>query len=130
LGLKLGGQARTLRISLTCGDVALGTGAHVRCIGKGRKERSTPLRKDCVEALRTWLKERGGTDRDPLFVSNRRERLSRDAVERIVRKHVSLASKTCPMLEGKRVTPLREERARFARLSPATHAHSLTLVNV
>jgi len=38
-------------------------------------------------------------------VSNRGNRLSRDAVERIVRKHVELASDTCPTLKGKRVTP-------------------------
>src|SRR5271154_5320969 len=92
-------------INLTCGDVALGIGAHVRCIGKGRKERSTPLRKDCVQALRVWLSERGGADSEPLFVSNRGERLSRDAVERIVCKHVELAAETCPTLRGKRVTP-------------------------
>jgi integrase/recombinase XerD len=92
-------------INLTCGDVALGTGAHVRCIGKGRKERSTPLRKDCVQALRMWLSERGGADNEPLFVSNRGARLSRDAVESIVRKHVELAAETCPTLRGKRVTP-------------------------
>jgi integrase/recombinase XerD len=92
-------------INLTCGDVALGTGAHVRCMGKGRKERSTPLRKDCVQALRVWLSERGGADSEPLFVSNRGDRLSRDAVERIVRKHVKLASDACPTLKGKRVSP-------------------------
>ena len=92
-------------ISLNCGDVALGTGAHVRCMGKGRKERSTPLRKDCVEALRRWLSERRGADREPLFISNRGDRLSRDAVERIVRKYVALASLACPTLKGKRVTP-------------------------
>jgi len=92
-------------INLTCGDVALGIGAHVRCIGKGRKERSTPLRKDCVQALRVWLSERGGADSEPLFVSNRGARLSRDAVERIVRKHVGVAATTCPTLKGKRVTP-------------------------
>jgi site-specific recombinase XerD len=92
-------------IGLACADVSLDTGAHVRCIGKGRKERSTPLRKDCVELLRAWLRERGGTDREPLFVSNRGERLSRDAVERIVHKHVEAASKACATLEGKRVTP-------------------------
>ena len=92
-------------INLTCGDVALGIGAHVRCIGKGRKERSTPLRKDCVQALRVWLSERGGADSEPLFVSNRGARLSRDAVERIVRKDVGVAATTCPMLKGKRVTP-------------------------
>jgi len=92
-------------INLTCGDVALGIGAHVRCIGKGRKERSTPLRKDCVQALRVWLSERGGADSEPLFVSNRGDRLSRDAVERIVRKHAELASDTCATLNGKRVSP-------------------------
>jgi site-specific recombinase XerD len=92
-------------INLRCSDLVLGSGAHVRCMGKGRKERTTPLRKDCVKALRVWLAERGAADSEPLFVSNRQDRLSRDAVERIVRKHVELAGKTCPTLKGKRVTP-------------------------
>jgi integrase/recombinase XerD len=92
-------------VSLTCGDVSLDTGAHVRCMGKGRKERSTPLRKDSTEVLRAWLRERGGTEGDPLFTSNRGGRLSRDAAERIVRKHVELASKACPTLKEKHVTP-------------------------
>jgi site-specific recombinase XerD len=98
-----------LRVSeltgLTCGDVELGTGAHVRCLGKGRKERATPLRKDSIKALRSWLAERGGTDADPLFPSATGERLSRDAVERLVRKHATTAAKRCPSLAGKRVTP-------------------------
>ena len=87
------------------GDVVLGPGAHVRCSGKGRKERSTPLRKDSVHALRTWLAERAGEDDEPLFVSNRGERLSRDAVERIVRKYVNVASDNCRTLKTKRVSP-------------------------
>ena len=92
-------------INLTGGDVVLGPGAHVRCSGKGRKERSTPLRKDSVHALRTWLAERAGEDDEPLFVSNRGERLSRDAVERIVRKYVNVASDNCRTLKTKRVSP-------------------------
>ena len=92
-------------INLTCGDVVLGSGAHVRCSGKGRKERSTPLRKDSVHALRTWLAGRAGEDDEPLFVSNRGERLSRDAVERIVRKYVNVASDNCRTLKTKRVSP-------------------------
>ena len=104
LALQTGLRVSEL-VNLTCGDVALGAGAHVRCMGKGRKERSTPLRKDCVKALRGWLDERAGADAEPLFVSNRGDRLSRDAVERIVRKHVALASDICPTLKGKRVTP-------------------------
>jgi integrase/recombinase XerD len=104
LALQTGLRVSEL-VNLTCGDVVLGTGAHVRCIGKGRKERSTPLRKDCVEAIRVWLNERRGADGEPLFMSNRGDRLSRDAVERIVHKHIELAAKSCPTLIGKRVTP-------------------------
>jgi site-specific recombinase XerD len=74
-------------------------------MGKGRKQRSTPLRKDCVEALRTWLAARRINDPDPLFVSNRGGRLSRDAVGLIVRKHVMSAAEQCPSLKSKRVTP-------------------------
>jgi site-specific recombinase XerC len=68
-------------IGLSCGDIVLGAGAHVRCMGKGRKERATPIRKDSVKVLRGWFAESRGAEGDPVFVSNRNERLSRDAVE-------------------------------------------------
>ena len=92
-------------INLDCRDVVFGTGTHVRCMGKGRKERSTPLRKDSVRALRAWRAEQGGEDDRPLFVSNRGDRLSRDAVERIVRKYVNVAAGNCATLKNKRVSP-------------------------
>ena len=92
-------------IGLRCGDVVLGTGAHVRCHGKGRKNRATPLRADTAAVLEAWLGERADTADRPLFVSNRNGRLSRDAVERIVRKYVALAAERCPTLKGKHVTP-------------------------
>ena len=92
-------------IGLCCGDVILGTGAHVRCRGKGRKDRSTPLRADTVAILGAWLDERADTADQPLFVSNRNGRLSRDAIERIVRKYAALAAEHCPTLKGKHVTP-------------------------
>jgi site-specific recombinase XerD len=104
LALQTGLRVSEL-INLTCDDVVLGTGAHVRCMGKGRKERSTPLRKDCETAIRNWLTEHAGDHSKPLFVSNRGDRLSRDAVEHIVRKYVKLASNRCATLKGKRVTP-------------------------
>ncbi len=87
------------------GDVDLGTGAHVRVSGKGRRQRSTPLRKDALAALREWMEERGGDDRQPLFPSNRNRRLSRDAVAWIVRKRVAEASRSCPSLRKRRVSP-------------------------
>jgi integrase/recombinase XerD len=89
-------------ITLTCGDIALGPGAHVRCMGKGRKERATPIRKDSVKLIRDWLRERRGRPADPLFISNRGTQLSRDAIEGIVRRHVETASKKCPSLHEKR----------------------------
>ena len=55
--------------------------------------------------FRAWLRERDGADGEPLFVCDRGDRLSRDAVELIVRKHVDLAARTCPTLKGKRVAP-------------------------
>lgn len=98
-----------LRVSETIGlrvcDVHLGTGAHVRCTGKGRKERATPLRSDSREALRRWIDEHGGGPNDPLFTTTRGTPLSRDAVERIVRKYAAGAAQTCPTLANKRVTP-------------------------
>lgn len=86
-------------------DVALGDGAHVRCAGKGRKQRSTPLRKDSVAALRRWRRETGGAPDSPVFPSARGGILSRDAVERLVAKHAESAARRCPSLKRKNVTP-------------------------
>jgi integrase/recombinase XerD len=98
-----------LRVSeltgVTIDDVVLGTGAHVRCHGKGRKERITPLTSNTVAALRTWLIERGGAGGDPAFPTRRGGRLSRDAVELLVAKYATKAVERCPSLRAKTVNP-------------------------
>ncbi|HVM12779.1 MAG TPA: tyrosine-type recombinase/integrase [Egibacteraceae bacterium] len=98
-----------LRVSeltgLTCADVRLGTGAHVRCHGKGRKERITPLRREARAVLRSWLDELGGSAGDALFPGPKGSRLSRDAVRRLVERHVATAAAGCPSLTCKDVTP-------------------------
>lgn len=98
-----------LRVSeltgLCCQDVTLGVGAHLRCHGKGRKERCTPLTAQTAAVLRVWLHERGGQPGDPMFPSRRGAPLSRDAVERLVEKYAAAADQLCPSLHGKRVTP-------------------------
>ena len=86
-------------------DVALGSGAHVRCEGKGRKQRCTPLRRDSATALRAWLDERGGGSDAPVFPNQRGGALSNDGLAYLVDKHVAVAEKACPSLQGKRVTP-------------------------
>ena len=92
-------------VSLRCQDVVLGAGAHVRCEGKGRKQRCTPLRTDAVEVLQAWLRERVGLPADPVFPSIRGGSLSRDAVERIVTRHTAAAQRGCPSLLRKKITP-------------------------
>jgi integrase/recombinase XerD len=79
-------------VNLNRADVHLGGGAHVRCLGKGRKHRSTPLDKQTVEVLTHWLNERRSDEPDePLFPARTGARLSRDAVERLVTKHATTA---------------------------------------
>jgi integrase/recombinase XerD len=92
-------------IGLNCQDVVLGAGAYVRCLGKGRKQRCTPLRPETAKMLEAWLRERHGLPEDPVFPSIRGGRLSRDAIECLITKYTHLAAPTCPSLKGKRVSP-------------------------
>jgi len=92
-------------IGLNCGDITLGTGANVRCEGKGRKERCVPLTKATVAALRTWLRERHGSPDDPLFPTRTGRCLSPDAVERRIAAHARAAVGRAPSLSEKHLTP-------------------------
>lgn len=91
--------------SLACRDVELGTGAHLRCHGKGRKERITPLTTEVSAVLRVWLAERRGGPDDAVFPSRRGGPLSSDAVAVLVARHVRTAASCCPTLAAKTVTP-------------------------
>lgn len=97
-----------LRISelagLDCGDVTLGTGANVHTVGKGRKERRTPLVHATKAILKAWLAERGGAPTDPLFPTTTGRRMSRDAIERRLAQHLAVAAATCPSIADKRVS--------------------------
>jgi site-specific recombinase XerD len=97
-----------LRISeltgLTIGDVHLGTGPHVSCHGKGRKQRITPLTKATVTVLRAWLAERAGQPAQPLFPNRTGGRLSRDAVEHRLAGHTATTAARCPSLNAKTIT--------------------------
>ena len=98
-----------LRVSELTGlavhDVHLGAGPHVRCHGKGRKDRATPLTRQVVQTLRTWLAEVGAEPGTPLFPARARGPLSRDAVQRLVAKHAAAAAGNCPSIKEKNVTP-------------------------
>jgi len=86
-------------------DVIFGSGAHVRCLGKGRKLRCTPLRRDVTKVLESWLNDRPPQPDTPVFPSLRGGPMSPDAIERLVAKYVAKARLRCPSLEKKRITP-------------------------
>jgi site-specific recombinase XerD len=98
-----------LRVSELTGlrqcDVTLGTGAYVACSGKGRKQRCTPINAPTVKALKIWLAECGGQADDPLFPGLSGGPLSRDAVRRIVERHVATAAAACSSIASKNVSP-------------------------
>jgi len=98
-----------LRVSeltgLNCNDITLGTGASVRCEGKGRKQRAVPLTAQVTALLQVWLRERAGRPSDPLFPTRTGRRLSRDAVALRVSTHAATAAQNCPSLLGKRIHP-------------------------
>jgi site-specific recombinase XerD len=104
VGVQTGLRVSEL-IGLNCQDVVLGTGAHVRCLGKGRKQRCTPLRPETARAVNAWLRERHGLPDQPVFPSIRGGRLSRDAVDRLITKHTHRAESSCPSLKRKKVSP-------------------------
>jgi integrase/recombinase XerD len=97
-----------LRISeltgLTRTDVQLGHGAHVSCLGKGRKQRITPLTTTTIAVLRAWLRERDGQPTDPVFPTRTGTALSRDALEHRLNRHAATAAERCPSLHDKHIT--------------------------
>jgi integrase/recombinase XerD len=104
LAVQTGLRASEL-IGLSVQDIIFGTGAHVRCLGKGRKERCTPLRKDTVAALRRWLQVRDGQAGDTLFPNARGCALSHDGLAFLLARNLVTAREHCPSLKAKRVTP-------------------------
>lgn len=98
-----------LRVSELTGlrncDIELGAGAHVRCQGKGRKNRCTPIPKSTVAVLRSWTGETQGQPDEPLFPSQRGGHLTRGGVEELVTKHAGVAARRCPSIATKHPTP-------------------------
>lgn len=86
-------------------SVFQGPGAHVRVLGKGRKERAIPLTRQTAAVLKAWLQEIPGDANATVFPSARGARLSADGMQYLLAKHVAVAAQRCPSLANKRVTP-------------------------
>lgn len=107
--LLLVGVETGLRVSELIGlcseQMVLGTGPHIRCRGKGRKQRCVPLTRETALVLKAWVEEQCGSPSDPLFQKRGGGSLTRDAVERLLAKYAVKAAQTCPSLKEKRVSP-------------------------
>lgn len=90
---------------LRCRDIVLGTGAHVRCQGKGRKERCTPMTHATARTVAAWRHQFESRADAPLFPSLRGGQLSSDAVQRLVTKYLIIARQQAASLRDKKVTP-------------------------
>lgn len=98
-----------LRVSelmgLHCSDVALGPSAYLRCLGKGRKMRCTPLTRSVTAVLTAWMKEQGNQPSYPLFPNRKGGQMSADGTQFILAKHISVARQKCPSMKEKTVSP-------------------------
>jgi integrase/recombinase XerD len=92
-------------VGLHVGDAHLGTGRHIKLLGKGRKKRATPLSAEVASLLSQWITERGGSPDDPLFPTRQGRPLSRHTVGLLLGKHTETAATHCLSLTTKRVTP-------------------------
>jgi integrase/recombinase XerD len=84
-------------------DLYTGRGPHVRVTGKGRKERVTPLTHQTVAIVTAWLDERGGAPDAPIFPGPTGDHLGRDAIRKLVVKHIRTATGSCPSIATKQV---------------------------
>jgi site-specific recombinase XerD len=101
--------AAGLRVSELTGlrleDLSLHPHASVLVRGKGRRERCLPLWKQTAATLRAWLAVRGAAPVPEIFVNARREAMTRSGFEYVLEKYVRTASKRCPSLATKRISP-------------------------
>jgi integrase/recombinase XerD len=104
LGVQTGLRATELA-GLRRQDLQLQDGAWIRCRGKGRKERCTPLTRETRQVLAVWLRELGGDPTGPVFPSRGGQHLTRGAIWRLVTKHAVAARDQCPSLTAKNITP-------------------------
>jgi site-specific recombinase XerD len=90
--------------SLTRQSLTFGRAAYLQVIGKGRKERAVPLCKPVATVLKYWLHEPRMDGTELVFPSTRGSRLSADAVQHLLNKHLVSATRACSSIGKKRIT--------------------------
>ena len=76
-------------ININLGDISF-ENKTLKVTGKGNKERVVYLNDSCVNALNSYIAVRNketGINTDALFISNRKSRISRESVQKMVEKY-------------------------------------------
>ena len=92
-------------IALKIEDVDVVRSPAVRIMGKGRKLRTVPLWKETARLLRQWIDRLREPDDAPVFPNRWRRPMTRSGVEKRLRTIVVAASKKCPSLAGRSISP-------------------------
>lgn len=92
-------------VTLSLADLNLQPRATILIHGKGRRERALPLWQETTRAVRAWLSVRGETAFPQLFLNAQGQTMTRAGFEYILQKHAVAASRRCPSLLQKRVSP-------------------------
>jgi site-specific recombinase XerD len=103
LAVRTGMRASEIT-GLRCENIVLHPSACAECLGKGRKQRRTPLRRETAAVLREWLRERGGVPSDPAFPTRQGKALGHDGLDYLLKKHLVIARRHCPSLEKNHIT--------------------------
>jgi len=116
-------------LSLTRADARVQpAGSHIKCTGKGRRERCTPLDPAAAAAIRQWLDANPGPPAAPLFPARGRNprALTRDGFQARLSKYQQIAIPACPSLADKKITPhvLRHTRAMNMRAA----GHDISII--
>ena len=94
-----GGLRVSELVGLPLENLSLQQPPSIRVLGKGRKERCLPLRKETTVDLRAWLAVRGTVSVPELFVNAEGAAMTRAGFEYILDKHVRSAANNCSALK-------------------------------
>jgi site-specific recombinase XerD len=93
-------------IGVKVSDVVLDSSACVHLHGKGRKDRSVPLWRSTVKAVRAWLRrnpELGSTE--PLLPNRNGDAMTRSNVNQRMELAIQVAAMSMPSLEKRKISP-------------------------
>lgn len=93
--------------------------AHVRLLGKGRKERFCPLWPETIELIKALLKRCPRAETEPIFANRYGDPLGASGFRYKLDQYVADAAKHVPSLNNKKVTPHRFRHAMAVHLIAA-----------